>query len=196
MSDAPVGLALVVGLGNPGDRYQKTRHNVGYWYVEHLARRFDQVFCEQAKFHGQCCAVRCNGRDVRLLKPSTFMNHSGQAVSSITKYLKLLPEHILVAHDDIDLPCGTVRLKREGGHGGHNGLRDIIQALGSKQFWRLRFGVGHPGHRDQVVDYVLRAPSRAECDAIDMSIDMASQETEALFAGQFEAVMRQLHRQV
>ncbi len=187
------GIRLIVGLGNPGPRYQDTRHNAGFWWVDELARRHGAVFKAEGRFHGETARLIVGDHDCRLLKPTTYMNHSGRAVSALARYYRLAPEEILVAHDELDLPCGTVRLKQGGGHGGHNGLRDTIAALGSRDFYRLRIGIDHPGHRDQVVDYVLSPPRREEEALIRQAIDRAAEQLPALLEGRFQQVMNQLH---
>ena len=157
-------LKLIVGLGNPGAEYARTRHNAGFWLVDELARRHGGSFRAESRHQGEVARVKIAGRDVWLLKPTTFMNRSGGAVQSLCGFYKIAPGEMLVAHDEIDLPVAALRLKEGGGHGGHNGLRDIIATLG-EAFWRLRIGVGHPGSKPEVVDYVLRrAP--AEEDAL------------------------------
>ena len=153
---------LVVGLGNPGDKYARTRHNAGYWLVDELARRHGGSFRAESRHQGELARVRLGAADVWLLKPTTFMNLSGQSIGSVASFYRVPVGEILVAHDELDLPPGTTRLKEGGGHGGHNGLRDAIAVLGD-QFWRLRIGIGPPGHRDQVSDYVLaRAPAEED----------------------------------
>jgi PTH1 family peptidyl-tRNA hydrolase len=154
-----LSLKLIVGLGNPGDRYARTRHNAGYWLVDELARRHGGSFRAESRHQGELARVRVGAHDLWLLKPTTFMNLSGQSVGSVSGFYRVGVGETLVAHDELDLPPGSVRLKGGGGHGGHNGLRDAIAVLGDG-FWRLRIGIGHPGHRDQVSDYVLsRAPA-------------------------------------
>ncbi len=153
MSDA--GIRLIVGLGNPGTQYEATRHNVGFWFVDAIANACRESFRAEPKFHGELCRVTLGGYDLRLLKPSTYMNRSGQSVAAVTRYFNLPPEQILVAHDELDLSVGTLRLKQGGGHAGHNGLRDTIASLGSREFWRLRIGIAHPGDRTLVTGYVL-----------------------------------------
>jgi len=157
-------LKLIVGLGNPGAEYARTRHNAGFWLVDELARRHGGSFRAESRHQGEIARVKISGREIWLLKPTTFMNRSGGAVQSLSGFFKIAPGEMLVAHDEIDLPVAALRLKEGGGHGGHNGLRDIIATLGDA-FWRLRIGVGHPGSKPEVVDYVLRrAP--AEEDAL------------------------------
>ncbi|ACL71626.1 aminoacyl-tRNA hydrolase [Thioalkalivibrio sulfidiphilus] len=183
---------LVAGLGNPGPKYTETRHNAGFWFVDALARRHGGTFRQENKFAGESARISLGGQEVWLLKPQTFMNRSGQSVKLLATFYKIPVESILVVHDELDLPPGEVRLKRGGGHGGHNGLRDIMAHLG-KEFLRLRLGVGHPGHKDQVVDYVLQRPSRDEeadiLRAIDHGLDVMSE----VIAGELERAMHKLH---
>ncbi len=185
-------LRLIVGLGNPGTQYEQTRHNAGFWFVERLARRHHGQFRCEARFSADVARIQVAGHEVWLLQPQTFMNRSGQAVRPFADFYKIAPEAILVAHDEIDLPPGEVRLKKGGGHGGHNGLRDLVQHLGP-DFWRLRFGVGHPGHRDLVAGYVLsRAPS-AEQTLLDAGIERAADHLPMLLRGEFSKVQQSLH---
>ncbi|KAF0280827.1 aminoacyl-tRNA hydrolase [Spiribacter aquaticus] len=184
---------LIVGLGNPGPKYAGTRHNAGFWFVERVAERLGVDLRAERKFHGAIGRYRDAGLDLHLLCPDTYMNHSGRAVAALARFHRIPPEAILVAHDEIDLPAGVVRLKRGGGHGGHNGLRDIIPALGSRDFARLRIGVGHPGSSDQVIAYVLHAPGRSELTAIDSAIDAAAAQAPALAAGDWDRAQQQLH---
>ncbi len=153
-----MSIKLIVGLGNPGQKYEGTRHNAGFWAVDAIAATLAGHWAEERKFRGAVSRVMVDGVDVRLLRPVTFMNRSGQSVGPLAQFFKIAPEEILVIHDELDLPPGRMRLKCGGGHGGHNGLKDIQAALGSADFWRLRIGVGHPGHRDAVVGYVLTNP--------------------------------------
>lgn len=184
---------LVVGLGNPGSQYDQTRHNVGFWFVDQLAREHGGFFRTEAKFHGEALKTRIAGEEVWLLKPTTFMNKSGQSIRALANFYKIKPEEILVVHDELDLPPGRSRLKKEGGHGGHNGLRDTIAQLGSKAFLRLRVGIGHPGDRHQVVNYVLNAPGKGERIEIDRSLDDASRVMETLVSEGLEKAMHALH---
>ncbi len=186
------GLELVVGLGNPEDKYAKTRHNAGFWLLDRIALRFNQSFRHQGKFHGDFAEVLFGGRKILLLKPTTYMNHSGLSVSAVAKFYKIPIDHILIAHDDLDLQVGSVKLKLGGGHGGHNGLRDM-SSLGSKNFWRLRIGIDHPGHKDDVVDYVLKNPSKADRKAIDTALDRSMDVIELMLDGEMEKAMHQLH---
>ncbi len=153
-----MSIKLIVGLGNPGQKYDGTRHNAGFWAVDAIAATLRGHWAEERKFKGAVTRVMVDGVDLRLLRPDTFMNRSGQSVGPLAQFFKIAPEEILVIHDELDLPPGRMRLKCGGGHGGHNGLKDIQAALGSADFWRLRIGVGHPGHRDAVVGYVLTNP--------------------------------------
>jgi PTH1 family peptidyl-tRNA hydrolase len=190
---AEEALALVVGLGNPGPRYALTRHNVGFWLVDELARRYGGRFRLESRFSGEVCRITMAGRELWLLKPLTFMNRSGQAVVRLAFFYKIPPPAILVVHDDLDLSPGTVRLKRAGGHGGHNGLRDTIQQLSSNDFLRLRLGIGHPGQGRDVVDYVLSQAPPAEQPLLDRAVEEAVQEFPLLVEGQWEKAMRILH---
>ncbi|WP_178863590.1 aminoacyl-tRNA hydrolase [Thiomicrorhabdus cannonii] len=185
---------LIVGLGNPGAQYEQTRHNAGFWFVEEVARQYGAVFRPESKFSGEVARIQVGGRDCWLLKPSTFMNRSGQAIHAIANFYKISPQSILVVHDELDLPAGAAKLKVGGGHGGHNGLRDTIAKMGA-EFARLRLGIGHPGHRDQVVDYVLKAPSKIDRQKLDDAIYEASRVVPELLQGDFAKAMQQLHTQ-
>ena len=156
------GIRLVVGLGNPGKDYSSTRHNAGFWWVENLASIRHAQLKPENKFYGLAGRTTQGGNELWLLEPQTYMNASGRAVAALARFYKITPEEILVVHDELDLPPGEVKLKKGGGHGGHNGLRDIISQLGTTDFWRLRLGIGHPGDKAAVVDYVLNAPRREE----------------------------------
>ncbi len=184
---------LIAGLGNPGAEYERTRHNAGFWFVDALGREWGGDFRREAKFHGEVCRISVQGQAVWLLKPDTWMNRSGQAVARLANFYKIPLEQILVAHDDLDLPPGTVRLKRGGGHGGHNGLRDIIALLGGNGFLRLRIGIGHPGSREQVTPFVLGAPPEPERKLIEEAIDCAVGEIPNLVRGELQKVMNRLH---
>ena len=159
---ASTSLKIIVGLGNPGPEHLLTRHKVGFWFVDALAANTGGKFRSHAKFHGDICRVQLCGAEITLLKPMTYMNRSGLAIRALCDYLKVPPGEMLVAHDELDLPVGEARFKLGGGHGGHNGLRDTITHVGP-EFWRLRLGIGHPGDKSQVIDYVLhRAPKNEE----------------------------------
>lgn len=186
-------MTLIVGLGNPGQEYENTRHNAGAWLVERLANQCDETLRPEKKFHGLFAKVFLAGRDVRLLLPTTFMNHSGQAVAAVAKFYKLEAEDIIVAHDELDLPAGSVKLKQGGGHGGHNGLRDIINHLGSKNFVRVRVGIGHPGHKDHVLDYVLGRPSKSDQKAIEQALGNVSAVFSDVVKGNLQSAMTNLH---
>ncbi|HHF0465039.1 TPA: aminoacyl-tRNA hydrolase [Haemophilus influenzae] len=175
-------IKLIVGLGNPGEKYADTRHNAGEWLIERLARRFNVSLNPESKFFGKTARTLVNGKEVRLLVPTTFMNLSGKAVGALASFYRIKPEEILVIHDELDLPAGTAKLKQGGGHGGHNGLKDIVAQLGNNNnFYRLRIGIGHPGHRDLVAGYVLNKPSPADRDALEKVLDEATDCVEMIF---------------
>ena len=175
-------IKLIVGLGNPGDKYTDTRHNAGEWLIERLARRFNVSLNPESKFFGKTARTLVNGKEVRLLVPTTFMNLSGKSVGALASFYRIKPEEILVIHDELDLPPGTAKLKQGGGHGGHNGLKDIVAQLGNNNnFYRLRIGIGHPGHRDLVAGYVLNKPSPADRDALEKVLDEATDCVEMIF---------------
>jgi len=187
-------VALIVGLGNPGTEYAHTRHNAGQDYVEMLARDTGATLSLQTKYFGYTAKTIIGARTVHLLIPNTFMNKSGQAVAALSQFYKIPPEQILVAHDELDLAPGVARLKKGGGHGGHNGLRDIISCLGNnKNFGRLRIGIGHPGNASQVSNFVLKKAPAAERDLIDNAITASLNQSSAVVAGDWEAAMRELH---
>jgi len=188
-----MSIQLIVGLGNPGAKYETTRHNVGFWFVEQLARSKGASFRNENKFRGEVCSLTLDGHNLWLLKPLTYMNHSGQAVRALAQFYKIPVEAILVVHDELDIPPGALRLKQGGGHGGHNGLRDIISHLGTKDFQRLRIGVDHPGSKDMVVDYVLKRPDSKDRQAIEDSINEALRIMPKIAAGEWEKAMHQLH---
>jgi PTH1 family peptidyl-tRNA hydrolase len=190
---ASTPLTLIVGLGNPGSGYAETRHNVGFWFVDRLAEAVGAPFRPESRFHGELAEATLAGERIRLLKPTTFMNLSGQSVAALARFYRLEPASILVVHDDLDLPAGETRLKVGGGHGGHNGLRDIVARLGSRDFVRLRFGIGHPGHREGVTGHVLSKPAPDERVALQEALDAAQAELPNLVAGDWQAAMRHLH---
>lgn len=185
--------ALLVGLGNPGARYAPTRHNAGFWFAEAAARRLNLQFRTEKRFQGQVAEADRDGGKLRLLMPATYMNHSGRSVAALAGFFKIPVERILVAHDEIDLPPGSVRLKTGGGHGGHNGLRDLIGQMGSPAFTRVRIGVGHPGLADDVVDYVLNRPGKAEQADIEAAIDRACEVLPDILDGDLARAMQVLH---
>ncbi len=186
-------LRLIAGLGNPGGEYAKTRHNAGFWFVDELVRAHGGRFGSDAKLHGETCKLDIGGQQVCVLKPSTFMNRSGQSVGAALRYFKLAPEEMLVVHDELDLPPGTARLKFDGGHGGQNGLRDIAAHLGHGKFHRLRIGIGHPGHKDKVTPWVLGRPGPGDEAAILRGIDDALGVLPLVVAGDLNEAMKRLH---
>ena len=187
------GIDLIVGLGNPGSQYLRTRHNVGFWLLDQLADTHRTMLREESRFSAEIGTASISGRRVVLMKPTTYMNLSGQAVGAYARYFKVPPANVLVVHDELDLPAGTVRLKRGGGHGGHNGLRDITAQIGG-DFLRLRLGIGHPGSADQVVDYVLGAPAASDREAIEDAIARGLSVLPGIVDGQDEKIMNQLNR--
>ncbi|MEO8333033.1 MAG: aminoacyl-tRNA hydrolase [Gallionella sp.] len=186
-------IRLIVGLGNPGHEYESTRHNAGFWWVDGFARLHKLDFRNEAKFHGLTARGQLHGHEVFLLKPQTFMNVSGRAVAALALFYKILPNEMLVVHDELDLPPGVARLKMGGGHGGHNGLKDIIAHLGIRDFWRLRLGIGHPGERGEVSGYVLNDPRKEELPLIEQAVQRALDESDLIVAGKLEAAMLKLH---
>ena len=187
-----MNLTMIAGLGNPGDKYEKTLHNAGFWFVDELARQYGGHFNYDKKFDADVCRVSIKGKDIWLAKPQSFMNMSGQPIRALLDYYRNNVSGLLVAHDEIDLPPGTVRLKKGGGHGGHNGLRDIIKHCGN-DFLRLRLGVGHPGEKDKVVSYVLKRASASSEAAILANIDEAADVMPTLVDEGLNAAMKQLH---
>ena len=186
-------LHLIVGLGNPGPDYEKTRHNVGQWFVSSLACQYRVDFKLESKLQGRLAKVNHPDFQGFLLLPTTFMNCSGESVQAVANYYKIPTESIIVAHDELDFPAGIARIKRDGGHGGHNGLRDIIQHLGAANFLRLRIGIGHPGSADKVHGYVLSAPSKADTQKIEQSlIDLLAVFKDVVSGREAEA-MKNLH---
>lgn len=186
-------IRLIVGLGNPGREYETTRHNVGFRWVDGLAREHNLSFKREVKFHGLTARGQLHSHEMLLLKPQTFMNVSGRSVGAMLQFYKIEPAEMLVVHDELDLAPGVARLKMGGGHGGHNGLKDIIAHLGSKDFWRLRLGIGHPGERDMVSDYVLRDASGADHEQIDAAMQHAHSIAHLVIEGKTEAAMLKLH---
>ncbi|WP_018877277.1 aminoacyl-tRNA hydrolase [Thioalkalivibrio sp. ALE28] len=193
MAIQPEPIRLVVGLGNPGPRYAETRHNAGFWFVDTLARRHGVDFRPESRFDGEAARLSLPTGDCWLLKPMSFMNKSGLPVRKCADFYRIPPEAILVVHDELDLDPGVVRLKMGGGHGGHNGLRDLHRHLGGPNYARLRVGIGHPGHRDDVVPFVLDRPGKADTQAIEEAIDKALDQVPALVAGRWDEAVRNLH---
>lgn len=185
-------IRLIAGLGNPEEKYAQTRHNAGFWFVDAVAEQRGAVFRYEERFKGEVAHFLFGDEKVWLLKPLTYMNRSGQSLHAFVQFYKIPIQQLLVAHDEIDLPNGAARIKRAGGHGGHNGLRSTFDHLGS-DFLRLRLGIGHPGHKDDVTDYVLKRPGVKERREIDAAIDRASGTLDELLRGDAEAAMRQLH---
>jgi len=188
-----VAIKLIVGLGNPGKDYQAHRHNAGFWFVEALACQLGAGFNKQSKFFGETSEALFANTKVRLLKPQTFMNCSGQAIQALASYFNIEVEEILVVHDELDLNPGAIKIKKGGGHGGHNGLRDTIKALDSKEFYRLRIGIGHPGNKNDVVNFVLNQPSTKELALIENSMVDAIGVMSQVVEGKFEEAMKRLH---
>lgn len=186
-------IKLIVGLGNPGKNYEKTRHNAGFLFLDSLAKEFGCVWSSQARFQGLFAEYSVSGDKVMLLKPDTFMNRSGQSVGKIARYYKLFPEEILVVHDELDFNPGVLKLKKDGGHAGHNGLRDIIAHLGSKEFYRLRVGIGRPPAGKVVADFVLSAPSKLESEMMLKAFDLASVYMGQIINGDMAIVMNKLN---
>lgn len=184
---------LVVGLGNPGEKYTSTRHNAGFDWLNRLADSQRVSFALETRFRGLCARITQADTDIWLLKPQTYMNASGMSVAAVCRYYRIEPEQMLVVHDELDLQPGIIKLKSGGGAGGHNGLKSIIADLSSQSFWRLRIGVGHPGDRNQVVDYVLHPPRREEAVLIDEAIDHSIKIWPLIARGEFAAAMQQLH---
>ncbi|MEQ4617032.1 MAG: aminoacyl-tRNA hydrolase [Corticimicrobacter sp.] len=189
-------IRLLVGLGNPGSEYARTRHNAGFWLLDQAAADLGASFGMDRNFFGEVASARRGGERIHLLKPTTFMNRSGQAVGTMARFYKIQPEEVLVVHDELDLMPGQIKLKQGGGHAGHNGLKDIQAALGSPAFWRLRIGIGHPrtlNLAQQVAAFVLNPPRLEEQIDIDRAIDKGRKALPQLLDGQFEFAVRDLH---
>jgi len=187
------GIQLIVGLGNPGAEYEKTRHNAGAWFVTELADATNVVLRPDSKLSGLHGIAKLHGHACHLLIPTTYMNLSGQPVQALASYYKIAPDAILVAHDEIDLPVGDIRLKFDGGHGGHNGIRDVMKHINNNKFYRLRIGVGRPEKSSDSADYVLHPPKKAERTQIDAAMQKANQIIPLVLAGQFQKAMQELH---
>ncbi len=188
-------IRLIVGLGNPGKEYADTRHNAGFWFLDEVAHKAGANLRLETRFHAQVARANLHGEEIWLLAPQTYMNVSGQAVVALASYYKITPEQMLVVHDELDLPPGTARLKRGGGAGGHNGLKDIIARLGA-DFWRLRIGIGHPGDKNAVADFVLHRPSQPEEKLIRDALDQSLSTLPLLAAGDMAGAMHRLHTKV
>jgi len=186
-------IKLFVGLGNPGPEYEATRHNAGFWFIDALARQLKVNMAIEKGYWGLMGRTSIDGQNVWLLEPLTFMNASGKSVGALARFFKIAPEEILVAHDELDIAPGHAKLKKGGGHAGHNGLRDIHAQLGSPDYWRLRLGVGHPGDRAEVVNWVLKKPSQDDRIAIEQSMDRSLKAVPALLAGDMDKATVQIH---
>lgn len=186
-------IRIIVGLGNPGAEYTRTRHNAGFWFIDALAEAQGAHWGVEKKLQAETAKVAIGGQPVHLLKPTTFMNHSGRAVLAALQYWKIKPEQCLIAHDELDLAPGVMRLKFDGGHGGQNGLRDTMAQLGHGKFHRLRVGIGHPGHKDKVTPWVLGRPGMDDGISIERGIEAALQVVPLLVDGRFNDAMKQLH---
>lgn len=186
-------IQLIAGLGNPGKEYAHTRHNAGAWFVEYLAKLAKIQLHAESKYRGLYGIAKLNAQPIHLLIPTTFMNHCGQAIDACAHDHKITPEFILIAHDDIDLPVGTIKLKFDGGDGGHNGLKDIIRHLNTKQFHRLRIGVSHPGPSKNVEDYVLNPPSKADRQKIEHGLQQVEEVLPLILRGEMQKAMHKLH---
>lgn len=186
-------IKLFVGLGNPGTEYEATRHNAGFWFIDAVARVLGAHLTHERAYHGLVARASVRGQSVWLLQPQTFMNLSGKSVAALARFYKMAPEEILVAHDELDLPVGEAKLKQGGGHAGHNGLRDIHAQLGSPHYWRLRLGIGHPGHKAEVVGWVLRKPPLDERIGIEQAIDRAVKALPELVVGDMDKAVQRIH---
>jgi len=189
-------IRLIVGLGNIGPEYEDTRHNAGFWFVDAVAHDLGARFAHERKFHGEVARAKVGNGELWLLKPSTFMNRSGQAVVALALFYKILPHQILLAHDELDLPPGAIRMKLGGGTAGHNGLKDTQARLSTPEFWRLRIGIGHPRSlqlEQDPADFVLHRPRKEESTLIDEAIGRGQAIVDLLVAGRFEAAMLRLH---
>jgi peptidyl-tRNA hydrolase, PTH1 family len=189
-------LKMIVGLGNPGPEYLMTRHNAGFWFVDALANKLSLRFSQDKKFRSELCRYQSGSIDCWICKPQTYMNDSGVAVQALSSYYKIPMDQVMVVHDEIDLPAGTTRLKEGGGHGGHNGLRDIIQRTGNKDFLRLRVGVGHPGSKDKVIPYVLGRAGADEEDKILASFSLVLEKSDQFFKDNLNKLMTELNKKI
>lgn len=186
-------IRLLVGLGNPGPEYEATRHNAGFWWAEAVARELGATLAPERSYFGRVGRVNRTGGPLWLLEPQTFMNLSGRSVAALARFFKIAPAEILVAHDELDLQPGQMKLKFGGGHAGHNGLRDIHAQLGTAEYWRLRLGIGHPGVKAEVINYVLRKPPTAEREAIEQCIARSLPALDAMLRGDMERAMTTVH---
>jgi PTH1 family peptidyl-tRNA hydrolase len=186
-------MKILAGLGNPGAQYERTRHNAGFWFVERLARSLGVELRSEPRYRALAARTSAHGEDLWLVAPQTYMNVSGAALAPLARFYKIEARDVIVAHDELDLPAGSARLKLGGGFAGHNGLRSITEQLGTRDFWRLRIGIGHPGDKNRVHDYVLEVPRAEERAAIDAALARCLDIAPLLLAGDYEAAMRRLH---
>ena len=186
-------IRLLVGLGNPGAEYEATRHNAGFWFIDEVARALKVSLVPERSYFGLAARANTPGGPVWLLEPMTYMNASGKSVAALARFFKIAPQEILVAHDELDLPPGQVKMKLGGSHAGHNGLKDIHAQLGSADYWRLRLGIGHPGVKAEVVNYVLKKPSAEHREAIEKSIELAMSALDLMLAGDMERALMKVH---
>ena len=186
-------IRLLVGLGNPGPEYEATRHNAGFWWLDEVARSLRATLTPERSYYGLVARVNRPEGPIWLLEPMTFMNLSGKSVAALARFFKIEPDEILIAHDELDLMPGQVKIKLGGSHAGHNGLKDIHAQLGSGDYWRLRLGIGHPGVKSEVVNYVLRKPPLEEREAIEKCMDQSLQALDLLLAGSMERAMMKIH---
>ena len=186
-------IRLLVGLGNPGPEYEATRHNAGFWFIDEVARKLGVTLTPERSYFGLAARVNRTDGPVWLLQPMTFMNLSGKAVAALARFFKIAPEEVLVAHDELDLMPGQAKMKLGGSHAGHNGLKDIHAQLGSADYWRLRLGIGHPGVKAEVINYVLRKPPLAEREAVEKIIEQAVQALDLILAGDMQRAMMKVH---
>ena len=188
-----VQFELIAGFGNPGSEYAATRHNAGFWYVDELARQLGATFNTDKRFFAAVATAQLAGRKIILVKPMNYMNNSGQGLAAVARFFKIDTARILVAHDELDLPPGHIRLKNGGGHGGHNGLRDSLEKLGGGDFWRMRIGIGHPGHRSAVTGYVLKRAPADQQRLMDEAIELALRESSTIIDGDINVATKALH---
>jgi PTH1 family peptidyl-tRNA hydrolase len=186
-------IRLLVGLGNPGPEYEATRHNAGFWFIDEVARKLGATLQPERSYFGLVARVNRGDAPIWLLEPMTYMNLSGKSVAALARFFKITPQEILVAHDELDLLPGQVKVKIGGSHAGHNGLKDIHAQLGSGDYWRLRLGIGHPGVKAEVVNYVLRKPPAAEREAIEKGIELSVSALDLMLAGEMERAMMKVH---
>lgn len=186
-------IRLIAGLGNPGPEYDATRHNAGFWFVDAVARELKASLVPERSYHGLAARASTRHGSVWLLEPMTFMNLSGKSVAALARFFKIAPEEILVVHDELDLMPGQAKLKQGGSHAGHNGLKDIHAQLGTADYWRLRLGIGHPGVKAEVIDYVLRKPPKEQREAIEQSIAQSLQALDFMLAGEMDRAMMKIH---